>query len=82
MSSRQETVHALAAIQLSMEESEITKPQLDREQSAQINSFLYFCKEEEYMHIKSRSLWLQVGDKNVAFFHTQCRARISHNHIS
>ena len=32
--------------------------------------------------MNSRSLWLQAGDKNTAFFHCQCRARLSRNHIS
>ena len=45
LSSRQESVHALAEIQLSMEDSEITKPHLDREQSTQANYFLSFRQE-------------------------------------
>ena len=69
LSSRQETVHALAEIQLSMEDSNITKPHLDREQSTQANYFLSFHQEEEYLRLKSRSLWLQVRDKKSAFFH-------------
>ena len=32
--------------------------------------------------MKSRSFWLQAGDKNTAFFHRQCRARLSQKHIS
>ena len=67
MSSRKESVHVLAKIQLGMEESEISKSHLENEQSAQINTFLSFLQEEEHLHIKSRSLWLQVGDN--AFFH-------------
>eukprot|EP00253_Pinus_taeda_P012047 PITA_12047 len=37
--------------------------------------------EEEYSRIKSRSLWLKVGDRNTSFFHRQYRARLSRNHI-
>ena len=65
-----------------MEDSEITKSHLDFEQAAQLNSFLSFRQEEEYLYLKSRSLWLQAGDKNTIFFHRQCRARLSRNHIS
>ena len=42
MSSKQDIVHVVAEIQLSMEESEITKPQLNREKFAQTISFLSF----------------------------------------
>ena len=31
--------------------------------------------------MKSRSIWLKAGDKNSSFFHRQCRARLSRNHI-
>ena len=81
-SSRKETVKVLANIQFSMEESEITKPLLIREKFAQANYFLSFRQEEEFLHLKSRSLWLQAGDKNLAYFHRRCRLRLSRNHIS
>ena len=69
MSNRQEKVQVLAKIQLGMEESDITKSHLDIEQAAQLNSFLSFRQEEEHLCLKSRSVWLQSGDKNTAFFH-------------
>ena len=65
-----------------MEEVEITKSQLALEHFAQYKTTLSFRQEEEYLRLKSRSLWLLVGDKNTAFFHRQCRARLSRNHIS
>lgn len=65
-----------------MEGSEITKPQLLIEQNAQFNSFLSFRQEEEYWRLKSHSLWLQAGDRNITFFHRQCKAHLSRNHIS
>ena len=58
MSNRQDNVHVLAEIQLSMEGYEITKSQLDKGQSAQTNYFLSFRQEEEYLCLKSCSLWL------------------------
>ena len=57
MDSRQEKVQALAEIQLGMEEIEITKAQLVLEQPAQLKTFHSFLREEEYLHLKSRSLW-------------------------
>ena len=32
--------------------------------------------------MKSHSLWLHSGDKNIVFFHRQRRAILSRNHIS
>jgi hypothetical protein len=31
--------------------------------------------KESFWRIKSRSQWLQVGDKNMSFFHTQTKVR-------
>ena len=52
------------------------------EQATQLNSFISFHQEEECLRLKSRSLWLQLDDKNTAFFHRQCKACLSRNHIS
>ena len=81
-SNKQEKVLELFEIQLEMEASEITKSQLALEQFAQIKTSQSFQQEEEYLQLKSRSLWLQEGDKNSAFFHRQGRARLSWNRIS
>ena len=64
-----------------MEYSDISNSLLLSEKLAQANSFHSFRREEENLHLKSRSLWLQAGDKNSAYFHRQCRLRISRNHI-
>ena len=53
-----------------------------KEQSTQTHSFLSSHWEEEHLYLKCRSLWLLAGDKNYAFFHRKCIARISQNHIS
>lgn len=39
-------------------------------------------KEEEKWRLKSRNLWLQVGDKNTTFFHKQHTVRKAKNNIS
>ena len=72
----------LADIQFSMEDSDISKLILLSEKLSQANSFHSFHREEENLRLKSRSLWLQAGDKNSAYFQRQCRLRISRNHIS
>lgn len=38
-------------------------------------------KDEEEMRWKSRSLWLNVGDKNTAFFHNTMQIRRAKNQI-
>ena len=65
-----------------MDEIGITSAKLKKEQQAQFNAFCALRKEEEYWRLKSRSIWLQVGDRNTSFFHMKYRARLSHNHIS
>ena len=81
-SSRKESVEGLADIQFSMEDSDISKSLLLSEKLAQANSFHSFRREEENIRLKSRSLWLQAGDKNTAYFQRQCQLRTSCNHIS
>ena len=82
ISSRQKHVQELYDIQLKMEDVEITKVQLSLEQSAQIKTFHSYRQEEEYLRLKSQSLWLLASDKNNSFFHHQCRERLTRNHIS
>ena len=81
-SSRKERVVELSEIQIEMECREITKTRLDIEQFAQFKTSQSFRQEEEHLRFKSRSLQLQEGDKNSTFFHRQCRARLSRNHIT
>ena len=65
-----------------MEDSDISNSLLLSEKLAQANYFPSFRREEENMHLKLRRLWLQAGDNNSAYFHRQCRLKISRNHIS
>ena len=80
--SREETVQALADIQLSMENQVISHSQLVVEQDAQSSASLSFRQEEVHLRLKSRTLWLLVEDKNSAFFHRQYRSKLSCHHIS
>ena len=79
---RMENVAELFSIQIGMEDRETTSSQKSQEQFAQYKTTQSFKQEEEHLRLKSRSLWLKAGDKNIAFFHHQCRARLSRNHIS
>lgn len=38
-------------------------------------------KEDEYWILKSRSVWLKVGDQNTAFFDKQTKTREIHNRV-
>ena len=78
---RNERVAELSALQFELENSDITTSHIALEQLAQHNTYHSFRKEEEHLRMKSRSLWLKVRDKNTSFFHRQCRARLSRNHI-
>ena len=62
-----------------MEESPITLALLNREADLQ-RKYHKACREEEiYWRVKSRTLWLQAGDKNTTFFHKQAQARKIYN---
>ena len=65
-----------------MEDIVISTSHLALEKLAQYSTTQSFRYEEEHLRLKSRSLWLKVGDKNSAYFHRQCRIRLSCNHIS
>jgi hypothetical protein len=79
---RKEAVANLEATQAEMENKDITSELLEKETKAQISAYRSFRNEEEYWRIKSRSLWLEAGDRNTSYFHRQYRARLSRNHIS
>ena len=82
MTRRKDCVDELNEIQMGMENCDIFITHLAQEQFSQFKSTKYFRHEEEHLRLKSRSLWLMVGDTNYAYFHRQCRNRLSRNHIS
>eukprot|EP00253_Pinus_taeda_P014967 PITA_14967 len=79
---RKEAISQLEGIQFEMENTFPSASELAQEKTAQKNVYCSFRKEEEYWRLKSRSLWLKSGDRNTSYFHKQCRARLSRNHIA
>jgi hypothetical protein len=65
-----------------MEIKDIANTDLEKEQAIQCKTYRSFRNEEEYWRLKSRSLWLESGDRNTSCFHYQFKARLSRNHIS
>ena len=58
-----------------MEDVEVSQELLQKEENLQ-KYFHRACRvEEEYWRQKSRSMWLQAGDKNTRYFHKQAEAR-------
>lgn len=78
---RKEAVLQLEGIQFEMEEKDLSPTDLANEKSAQRNAYYSFRNEKKHWRLKSRSLWLKSGDRNTTYFHRQCRARLSRNHI-
>jgi hypothetical protein len=72
---RQEAQKNLEDHQLEMEGQETTQEILGQEDHLQ-RTWHQACREEErYWQQKSRSLWLEAGDKNTSYFHKQAEAR-------
>jgi hypothetical protein len=72
---RLEAQGLLEAHQLKMEQKEITPEVLKEEDSLQ-RQWHQACRlEENYWRQKSRSLWLQEGDRNTTYFHKKAEAR-------
>ena len=80
--SRKDSVDKLAAIQIGMENCDISLSQIALQREAQFLTTQSFRLEEDHLRLKSLSIWYKAGDRNTSFFHRQCRARISRNHIS
>ena len=79
---RKESTQILENLQMEFEKKDINRTDLEEEQEAQAKTFLSFRQEEEFLRLKSRCLWLKVGDRNTSYFHKQCRIRLSNNHIA
>jgi hypothetical protein len=57
-------------------ESNVVLPKLLKQEQFAYKNYIKYLKYEESMWIlKSRCLWLQIGDKNASFFHKQAKAR-------
>jgi hypothetical protein len=66
---RQSRLSELTDIQRIIENEEVTQEALNREKEAYQNLHSAMRREEEHWRLKSRSLWLRVGDSNTSFFH-------------
>eukprot|EP00253_Pinus_taeda_P010912 PITA_10912 len=73
---------SLESHHLQAETADITKEFLDKEAQLHQNFHKACLTEEEYWRLKSRSLWLKVGDINSSFVHKQAQARKCTNAIS
>jgi ribonuclease HI/exonuclease III len=78
---RKKAHRSLENHQLHMESAPVTPAKLNDEVELQKKLHKALRKEEEYWRVKSRSLWLQAGDKNTSFFHKQAESRKNHNSI-
>ena len=65
-----------------MEASPLTENLLQKEWALQKDYFSACGLEEEYWRQKSRTLWLQSGDKNTNYFHKQAEARKNYKVVS
>jgi hypothetical protein len=64
-----------------METKEINDTQISQEKEV-FQKYMKALKDEEMIwRLKSRSLWLQAGDKNTSFFHKQEKARQCRNRV-
>ena len=61
---------------------EVQQTNVILEQEAHREYICALSKEESMWRLNSRSLWIQVGDKNTTFFHRQAKARQWINQIT
>lgn len=71
----------LSDIQEKMENNEVTLDLMQKETNVYQKYIKALKREEEMWRIKSKSLWLQAGDKNTNFFHKHAKARQWRNRV-
>jgi hypothetical protein len=64
-----------------MYQEEITTQHLEEEFKLQCLLNRAVKAEEENWQLKSKSLWLKVGDRNTSLFHKQVNVRVLRNNI-
>jgi hypothetical protein len=57
-----------------MESNEVI-PNLLKQEQIVYQNYIKSLKDESMWRLKSRSVWLQAGDKNMSFFHKQAKVR-------
>jgi hypothetical protein len=79
---KQEKIEQLRKVQLQIEKETVTEMLLNQEKEAQQHLQHTLCREEEHWRLKSRSLWIKVGDSNTSFFHKQAQSRRKKNTVT
>ena len=72
----------LESIQQKMETKEITPQIRNEEIEIGYNIFKEQREDKEQWRLKSRSLWLKVGDKKTSYFHHQGKIRGKRNKVT
>jgi hypothetical protein len=77
---KQEKIEQLRRIQQQIETEMVTETLLNQEKEAQQHLQHTLRREEEHWRLKSRSLWIKVGDSNTSFFHKQAQFQRKKKH--
>jgi len=72
----------LESVQLRIEEHGLSQQNKEQERTLYTQLSHINREEETKWRLKSRQLWLQGGDKNIAYFHKQATARKLRNNVS
>jgi hypothetical protein len=60
----------------------VTEDLANQEKEVQQHLQTMLHREEEHWRLKSRNLWIKVGDSNTSFFHNQAQSRRKNNIVT